>query len=286
MPSVAVPLPSHVPPAIRQAAGADAGQRLLGGCSGADVFRLAREDGTTSFLKVQLCNGDVDGHPLRRERDGVRWLRERADHGDGVDDAPPRLAGVLGYEEANGDPRVGRWAYLLTSAVPGTPLHLAMADTPLRVARLAGLMLRWLHDLPAEDALPRHDVAGLLAIAERHVETGVAGSRLSVRGERPEHAKKRLKRAAKRPPADVGVVVTHFDYCLPNVLAGLDDRVGLIDVGGLCLADRHLDLACGLRSLRYNGARKDACRTFLRWYGEDAVDPKRLSWFSELCDLL
>jgi aminoglycoside phosphotransferase len=233
-------------------------------------------------LKIQLCPPSYSGgHPLCREAQQIRWLSERA-----TDVEAPRVARVEAIEERERDPSVGRWGYLLTTGVPGEPLHKAMEATPLRVARLAGRLLRWLHDRPVDGSLMERDIGQLLDLAEADVASGASASRLDARGDDPRKLEKRLNKLRKKQMPDIDPVVTHFDYCLPNVLAGLDDRVGLIDVGGLCLSDRHLDLATAIRSLTFNGARKDAIRTFTRWYGDDVIETKRLAYFSELCDLL
>lgn len=53
-----------------------------------------------------------------------------------------------------------------------------------------------------------------------------------------------------RPQEDV--VLTHGDFCLPNILVK-DDRVaGFIDLGKMGPADRWQDVAIALRSLRHN----------------------------------
>ncbi|TMC97134.1 MAG: hypothetical protein E6J05_12600 [Chloroflexi bacterium] len=64
----------------------------------------------------------------------------------------------------------------------------------------------------------------------------------------------------------IGHVLTHGDYCLPNILV-VDGRLtGLIDVGGAGLGDPQDDLAAGVWTLQYNyGA--GLAREFLDAYG-------------------
>ena len=52
------------------------------------------------------------------------------------------------------------------------------------------------------------------------------------------------------------------------------------------LADRHRDLAAAVRSLRYNGGQRDAVDTFLRWYGRELMDQKRLDYWADLLELI
>ncbi len=272
------PLPTHVPEATRACLPEQTGRRFSGNASGADVYRVGEGDDSV-FLKIHLERCNPRPHGLAVESDRIRWLSTV------IDDIAPLLPNVLSYEQTTDHPAVGTWAYLVTSSVPGKALHHEMKETPIRVARLFGRALRWLHDRAQGDGLPPRTIDKLLEEAHHRLGSGMVGS--SYRSAWSERSlKKSLAKLTKRPLANDAVVVSHFDFCLPNVLAGLDDRVGLIDVGGLSLADRHLDLATGIRSLRHNGGRDDAVKVFLRSYGQDLVDEVRLKYFTQLCEFL
>ena len=82
------------------------------------------------------------------------------------------------------------------------------------------------------------------------------------------------------------LVVCHGDACLPNFLADPDSLqvTGMIDVGRLGVADRHLDLALAVRSMSdttlnpsYGSA---AAEAMLAAYGRPA-DPG--GWTSTAC---
>jgi aminoglycoside phosphotransferase len=63
-----------------------------------------------------------------------------------------------------------------------------------------------------------------------------------------------------------GHVLTHGDYCLPNVLVQDGRLSGLVDVGGAGLASPEVDLAAGVWTLQYNYG-KGFARMFLDAYG-------------------
>ena len=274
------PLPSHVPQAIRDRLGGSAARSSSVGRSGASVFRLPDADCGDCYLKAMFVNGGGGGgDSLRGERDRLACLHGRC----GVDEPFARLPRVIAFAE------VGDWTYLVTSTVAGQPGHVAVTETPLRVARLMGQALRRLHDLPPGDFSLRTGVADLLGVAAARVHNRrTRPSQLQSLAAARETPEKRLKRLTKRPiPDDPSAhVLTHGDYCLPNVLLDLGDTTGLIDVGGLMLADRHRDLAAAVRSLRYNGGQRDAVDTFLRWYGRELVDQKRLDYWADLLELV
>ncbi len=47
-------------------------------------------------------------------------------------------------------------------------------------------------------------------------------------------------------------MLTHGDFCLPNLLTDGKRLTGMIDVGDCGIADRYKDLALGWRSLKHN----------------------------------
>ncbi len=53
-----------------------------------------------------------------------------------------------------------------------------------------------------------------------------------------------------RPEEDI--VLTHGDFCLPNIFANEDRLSGFIDIGKMGPADRWQDVAIALRSLKHN----------------------------------
>ena len=65
-----------------------------------------------------------------------------------------------------------------------------------------------------------------------------------------------------RPPEDI--VLTHGDFCLPNIFAKGKDITGFIDLGKMGPADRWQDIAIAIRSLDHNfdGRYTDGKRIF------------------------
>ena len=276
-------LPSHVPGELLDRAGTRAARRMSGNCSGADVYHLAPEDAPASFLKVLLTPANRPAETLAEERACVAWLADRLRR-EPAGATTLRSPGVLDYRERDGG-TAGTWCYLLTAAVPGQPLHRTMAETPIRVGRLMGRALRRLHELDPSGCPRACPPDALLDAAEANVKAGrIMSTELRAKG--PAAAGKLLDRLRRRVPDQFDPVVCHGDYCLPNVLATLDDACGLVDLGGLCVADRHLDAACAVRSLRFNGGLEDVVRVFTNWYGPDRLDESRLRWYGDLAELV
>jgi len=82
-------------------------------------------------------------------------------------------------------------------------------------------------------------------------------------------------------------VVTHGDYCAPNVFVDPETLrfTGVLDLSGLGMGDRYVDLALMFKSLsgdlnpQYGGP--PAARRFVEAYGGDADDP-RIAYYIDL----
>lgn len=273
-------LPSHVPATLLDLVGVREGQRFRGNCSGADVFRLESPTEGACFLKAMFVAKGRDGAALDGERNRLDWLLTKLAAG-ATEIGLPR---VLGFGESENS--AGRWTYLLTTAVPGQPLHKSMDETPIRAGRLMGQTLRALHGVDPSGCPAWRSPDDLLARAEANVAAGRVTSSLLRSTRDPAVAKRLLRKLQSHPPAAFDPVVCHGDFCLPNVLASLDDVCSIIDLGDVSVADRHLDLATGVRSLRYNGGMEDVVKVFFNWYGRDEVDEERLRFYASLCELL
>ncbi|MGW5685689.1 APH(3') family aminoglycoside O-phosphotransferase [Nonomuraea sp. NPDC003754] len=85
-------------------------------------------------------------------------------------------------------------------------------------------------------------------------------------------------------PAREDLVVAHGDYTPGNVLVSATGRPVLIDVGGLGVADRYLDLAIALRDLGEDYG-ESAVADFLAAYGLAEVDRWRLDYYRLLDEM-
>jgi aminoglycoside phosphotransferase len=163
---------------------------------------------------------------------------------------------------------------LVTTALPGTDLTHHVEDGAA-AARTSGRLLRAFHDALDPAVCPfdaRLDVR--LAAAERRVaEGGVDADDFE-----PEHAGRPpqalLDELQRTRPDDEDLVVTHGDWCFPNVL--VDEPTGAwatCDLAGLGVGCRWYDLGIGARSTAHNvGA--EHVPAFYDGYGIDPDDDR------------
>lgn len=274
--------PIALPEALASRLAGGGWRDVSGGFTGDTVWRVTLPDGSLAYLK-RAAGPNRD--ELRREGERLRWLAGRL--------AVPE---VLAIAEGGGE------SYLLSTPVPG----LAASDpafaerVPEVVCRLAE-GLRRIHALPVA-ACPfdaRIDVK--LARAAERVRLGLVDPetfedqhRLVLNAPdrddgRAEWLVERVLEEARRtrPPEPEGdLVVTHGDYCLPNVLLAPDASAvtGYVDWGRAGVADRYQDLALGLRSLCYNwGPGWEPL--FWDTYGIAQPDTVRLEYYELLDEL-
>ena len=185
------------------------------------------------------------------------------------------VAEVVAFEPGRG-PTHDR---LLTTALSGvdlTELDLAEEATATEAARTSGRLLRAFHDALAPASCPfdaRLDVR--LAAAERRVAEG----RVDADDFEPEHAGRSpedlLDELVRTRPKDEDLVVTHGDWCFPNIVVG-PDSWGTVDLAGLGVGCRWYDLGIGARSTGHNVGPGNI-PAFYEGYGltpDDVHDPR------------
>ena len=151
----------------------------------------------------------------------------------------------------------GGHSFLLMSRVPGKmSCDLAFINDPMRLVDVLceGLKMLWSTDIsgcPCDATLEQH-----LAAAEYNVKNGLVdldNVEPETFGEGgfkdPEELLAWLK--ANRPTEE-DIVLSHGDYCLPNVFADEKGISGFIDLGRAGYADRYRDIAICYRSLTSN----------------------------------
>jgi aminoglycoside phosphotransferase len=234
------------------------------GESGALVYRL-RGGTTTCYLKIEPLRLEDEAHA---EATRLDWLQGRLP-----------VPSVL---YAGDD---GRQSYLLTAEVPGADATDArwLAD-PARLVELLATGLRDFHRQPITGCPFDQGLDAELSQAAANV----AARAVDAEGFDPERAGRSPvalldELLATRPP-DEDLVLTHGDYCLPNVVIQSWQISGFIDLGRCGVADRYHDLAQATRSVRRNlGARWET--PFLAAYGIDRPDAAKLRYYQLLDEM-
>jgi aminoglycoside phosphotransferase len=241
------------------------------GLSGARVFRLYDE----ADRPVAVFKGVPPDRPdLARDLDGeisrTAWMARfglstpRVLERESREDGPPR--------------------WVVSTHLPGVAAH--EPETARAHPRLIELLAEAARTIHASEVgaveVFRERLEENLERARERVAAGLVhrswrGSRYA--GTDPARALAEVERRVGRA-GPLPEVVTHGDFCLPNVLVTADGGWGLVDLGQAGVADPHRDLAAMVGSLlsplNPQFGQADADR-FLDAYGRDRVDPELLS---------
>ncbi|WP_199565184.1 APH(3') family aminoglycoside O-phosphotransferase [Spongiactinospora rosea] len=155
---------------------------------------------------------------------------------------------------------------------------------PPEIGTLMGRILRDLHAIEVGECPFDERLDVRLARADARVREGLVDTGDFDEdhvGLSPRQVHDRL--IAERP-AEEDLVVAHGDYTPSNVLVPPVGDPVLIDVGGLGVADRYLDLAIVVRDLRDDFG-PQAVDDFLAAYGLDALDERKLGYFRLLDEM-
>lgn len=185
-------------------------------------------------LKIQPENVEA-----RNEIQMMKWLNQKLP-----------VPKILCYEEKNG------LSYLLMSKIEGKMScdEVYMKSPELLIQILTdGLKQLWAVDI--SDCPCNTTLANKLEIAKYNIEHGlvdVDDCEPDTYGENgfasPEEL---LKWLVEHQPSEE-LVLSHGDYCLPNIFAQDDSISGFIDFGRAGIADKWLDIALCYRSLKHN----------------------------------
>jgi aminoglycoside 3'-phosphotransferase-2 len=236
------------------------------GRSAATVLRFDRPGAASRYLKHAA---DGPHCSLSGEGERLTWMRAQG--------LPvPAVEALIEHD--------GR-TFLLLAAVDG--INAAESAQPAAaVVEILAAGLRLLHGLDARACPFDAGVASEIEQACRRLASGLVDERDFAAAHVGRAAADLFQELVATRPADEDVVLTHGDYCLPNVILrsgtiGGPGLAGFVDVGRAGRADRHRDLALAARSITYNlGAAWVA--PFFAHYGLAAPDPAKLAFFELL----
>ena len=233
-----------------------------------------------SMEKMLLLPGGYDGQPavlkyserfeVYEEGEIYRWLE-----------------GKLPVPKVYLNQKIGDLYYLVVSLEAGHMLSDFVGRlTKPACLKLFASLLAQIHQVDTRGFPFRHGKKEKLAKARRTVLNHEAKTQYferELQGYRPEDI---LAYLEAHQDFEEDLVFTHGDVCFPNFLYHDDlSLASVLDVSGAGINDRHLDLAIGLRTLRYNFEQvgdqltKQDIQLFLETYGLQTIDIKKITFY-------
>ena len=235
------------------------------GCSKARTYHIA-DGGFEYYLKTAPIAASTIS--LETEYRKTRWLGEFAP-----------VAQLTQFVVRDGV------EYFLSSAIEGK-MSQDFCDDPRGIITLIAESLRRLHTIDIAKCPFDETLKVKLARAEEHVRNHSIDEDDFGPLTKGRSQSEVLLYLLQSDPGPDDLVVSHGDYCMPNIIVAEEaSRVsGFVDLGSLGVSDRHYDLAVASRSiLRNYGAA--FVPLFFDSYGFEP-DPKRIAYHQMLEDLL
>jgi aminoglycoside 3'-phosphotransferase II len=254
---------------------------VLVGESGARVVRWDAGGSPALFLKSATRVRGAESDFLSGEAARLRWMRGR-----GLPVPDVLHHSVLGERE-----------WLLTGAVPGIDAAAAAVqlrrapDVERATASLVGALaegLRLLHATDVGKCPFQHPAAARIAEGRVRADRGLVDEGDFDASRRGWSAVQVVAALETTRPARERAVLTHGDYCLPNVMVRREGDgwalSGFVDCGRAGAADPYQDLALAARSVDFNLGSAWVQRLF-EAAGVSEPDPARLEFYALLDEL-
>lgn len=201
---------------------------------------LGRSQAQVMLFEDRVLKVEEDCNTSANELNMMRWLQGRL--------AVPQIIAA---------DQIGDTRYLLMSRIPGTSLcDSAILDDQYRLAELVaeGLQCLWAVDI--SDCPTDRSMKAKFREIEEGIRTGVitvdAARQESTYGPSGFASPAQLFDWLVKHQPKEELVLSHGDYCLPNILCNGDGLTGFIDLGCAGIADKWVDIEMVLWSMWAN----------------------------------
>lgn len=225
-------------------------------------------------LKIQTADEEAENEYLM-----MKWLRGKL-----------VIPEVLAYEKNNGR------SYLLMSKIDGVmACDDCYMDNPDLLIELLAKAIHMLWEVDITDCPSIINLDKKLEMAKYNVEHDLVDMENvqpdTFGGEGFNNPQELLDWLIENRPKE-DLVLSHGDFCLPNIFFSEDKVSGFIDLGKICAADRYQDIALCYRSLNdnfdgcYGGRVREKLNTD-RFFNELGIEPdwKKIRYYILLDEL-
>ena len=177
----------------------------------------------------------------------------------------------------------GETQYLLMTQLEGvTGIHPEATKDPARLVAKFARGLREVHALDIGSCPMDWRMSRFVPWAEGLIESGALDDRIP-EGENRTILRYKLSDIKQAMPDEEDLVVTHGDYCLPNVMFQEGTLCGYIDLAYAGVGDRYLDFVAVCGTIRRNLG-EEWIAPFFQAYGHGEPDQAKLDAYQKVHD--
>ena len=236
-------------------------QKVNIGWSRSEIHKLTQSKNPTLFLKINKYTDDLF---FNKEYEMLKWLEDKL--------SVPEVV----YHSNSSD-----YEFLLLTEIPGNVSYEVFSKSDIeKNLKILAKGLQIFHALPMGGCPNEVDIDKLIFHAKQKLEQGLINNdNFDIRWKHktPYELFEDVKRLI---PKKIDKVVTHGDFCLPNVLINSNELSGFVDLGSAGINDRYYDLAAISWSISYNFGSK-WLPYFFEQYGinYDEIDRERMLFY-------
>lgn len=236
------------------------------GCSNTQVYKVVSPHSKSNkYLKISNSKFENFNYEVQL----LKWLKGKL---------PVPEVLYHGHNE--------QYEFFLMTEIQGTDSSIIDENADkIKVAKALAQGLKLIHSIPIDNCIFDQRLEIKLRIAEFNVDNHLVDEEDIKSSDSNITPEKILKTLKDKTPTNEDLVLTHGDYCLPNIILGEDNRVsGFIDWGRGGVCDRHQDIGIGCRSIKRNLG-EEMISIFLEEYGLDRVDYSKIEYYILLDEL-
>lgn len=188
--------------------------------------------------------------------------------------------------------KIDTYYYVIMEKLPGVMMQEAFHTCkPKEIVIQYATLLKQFHSIDGHGLPYNHTVKDKMAVAKKNVEEHLVREQYFER-ELKHLSAKEVYKTMLAYYKEEDLVLCHGDFCFPNIIINNGELAGYIDIMGIGICDRYLDIAIAIRSLRYNFEAHNLVFTkaneqlFLDIYGIKEVDNEKLVFYILLDELL
>ncbi len=207
-------------------------------------------------------------HSYRRETEILKWLMGKIN-----------VPEVVAYDENS------THEYLLLTEVSGRSGLDEMVYSrheSIVVAIATGLKI--IHSIPIDDCPVDERLAEKLRKGKYNLDNGLVDEKDFDQERQGMTSEEVYRMLCKDKPLDEGLVFTHGDYCVPNIIFNGGSVSGFVDLDRAGVSDRFQDLSIGSRSIKYNMGTEYE-QLFFDCYGISKPDMDKIEYYRMLDEL-
>lgn len=182
--------------------------------------------------------------------------------------------------------------YLVMEKLPGVMFQELLTEIPIKdfIIKYAKLIKQF-HSINYEGLPYNHDLKSKLKQVYQTVNKSEVKEQYFEREIKHLDGKQVYQLMMENMVDSEDLVLCHGDVCMPNIIMENNNLSGFIDIIGVGVCDRYLDIAIALRTLRYNlelygySLECEYIKLFKDSYGIDKLDCEKIKFYFLLDEL-